>query len=173
MTAARFAVEPLGRHHDRAAFSCGVEALDQYLRQQAGQDIRRRVAAVFVLVERGTTAILGYYTLSATSVQAEALPDDLVKRVPRYPHLPAILLGRLAVDTRAQGAGIGAALLANALHRSTTVAADIGAMFIVVDAKDDAARRFYERHGFRRFLDNEYRLFLPMTTAEQMWSTIG
>jgi ribosomal protein S18 acetylase RimI-like enzyme len=163
----RYTIEPLGRHHDRAAFSCGVEALDRYLHHQAGHDVRRRVAAVFVLIEVPHPLVLGYYTLSATAVQATGLPDDLVRRLPRYPQLLALLIGRLAVDLRGRGQGLGQLLLANGLQRSSLIADQVGAMFVIVDAKDDAARGFYERHGFRRFLDDEYRLFLPMTVIER------
>ena len=163
----RYRFEPLGSHHDRAAFSCGVEALDRYLHQQAGQDMRRHIAAVFVLNDAEASAIVGYYTLSATAVLATGLPPDVTKRLPRYPELPAVLLGRLAIDIRYRGHRFGELLLIDALHRCRAVE-QIAAMAVVVDAKDDAARTFYERYGFRRFVDDEYRLFLPMATIVQM-----
>jgi ribosomal protein S18 acetylase RimI-like enzyme len=164
MTNERYNFEPLDVRHDRAAFSCGVDVLDRYLRQQAGQEMRRRVAAVFVLHDREQGAIVGYYTLSATAILATELPSDVTKKLPRYPSLPAVLLGRLAVDIHYHGQGFGELLLLDALHRA--LAQDqVAAMAVVVDAKDDVARRFYERYGFRKFLNNEYRLFIPMATT--------
>ncbi|HEV8638537.1 MAG TPA: GNAT family N-acetyltransferase [Chloroflexota bacterium] len=163
-------VEPLGPSHDRAAFSCGAESLDRYLKQQASQDVRNNVAAVFVLRPAEASSIIGYYTLSATGIELAALPDGVKKRLPRYPLLPAVLLGRLAVDQRHQGRGWGKVSLLDALRRGLQHRTQVAAMAVVVDAKDDAARVFYERYGFRRFLDNEYRLYLPMETVEQLFA---
>lgn len=160
--------EPLGDDHDRAAFSCGVETLDRYLKQQAGQDIRRRVAAVFVAHEPAVTTVAAYYTLSAFGIAPASLPAEVTRRLPRYDPLPATLIGRLAVDQRYQGQGLGRQLLMDALERSASLASHIASMAIVVEAKDDAARGFYERYGFRRFLNREYRLYLPMATVAQL-----
>ncbi|MFD1960717.1 hypothetical protein ACFSHP_20045 [Novosphingobium panipatense] len=91
--------------HDRSGFSCGVEALDRYLQSQASQDARRRVAAPYVLIEPPSPNVLGFYTLSNTSLQAADLPAALVKKLPRYPVLPATLLGRLAVNAKGRGRG--------------------------------------------------------------------
>jgi len=91
----RFVVEPLGPKHDRAAFSCGVEILDAYLHKQAGQDLKKRVAVPFVITPDGTT-IAGYYTLSQYSVQLDEIPAEVAKKLPKYPIVPATLLGRLA-----------------------------------------------------------------------------
>lgn len=88
--------------HERSRFACGVEALDRYLRVQAGQDARRRVAAPYVLLEPPSPAVIGFYTLSNTAVRAADLPATLVKKLPRYPVLPATLLGRLAVEGAAR-----------------------------------------------------------------------
>jgi predicted GNAT family N-acyltransferase len=163
----RYRFEPLGADHDRADFSSGVEALDRYFRQQAGQDQRRGLAVPHVLIDSAAGAVVGYYTLSALSILAESLPEDMARELPRYQALPAILLGRLAVDQRYRGQGLGELLLMDALHRSLDISQRLGSMAVVVDAKDDAARAFYERYGFLRFLDHEYRLFLPMTTVVQ------
>ena len=168
MADTQYVVEPLGRHHDRAGFSCGSEALDRYLREQAGQDVRNYLAAVFVLVDLMARTIAGYYTLSATAVEARELPAALTRRLPRYPLLPAVLLGRLAVDTRYRGRGLGALLLTDALKRSLGLREQVGAMAVVVDAKDDAARAFYERFGFQRFRDEEFRLYAPMGTIARL-----
>ena len=160
--------EPLGPHHDRAAFSCGDDALDRYLRQQAGQDARRRLAAPFVLIERATGRIAGYYTLSAANIQSVERPDDMVRRLPRYRTYPAVLIGRLAVDAHFQGQRIGELLLLDTLRRSLAASQQIAAMAVIVDAKNDAARAFYERYGFRRLADQPYRLYLPMATAAEL-----
>jgi len=165
---ARYRFEPLGRHHNRAAFSCGVAALDRYFHQQVGQDQRRALPAPYVVVDTATEAIVGYYTLSTFSIVPASLPDPVARRLPRYEAFPAILIGRLAVDQRYRGRGFGRRLLVDALLRSLAISQQIGAMAVVVDAKDDAARSFYEQYGFTRFVDHEYRLFLPMATIAQL-----
>jgi GNAT superfamily N-acetyltransferase len=163
------AIEPLGQQHDRAAFACGAAPLDRYLQQQAGQDLRNKVSAVFVLCLPGSTAVLGYYTLSASVIAPSDLEPVLQKRLPRYAALPAVLLGRLAVDQRQQGRGYGKVLLIDALQRSLRIQSQVGAVAVTVDAKDDAARSFYERYGFTRFVHHEYQLYLPMKTVEQLF----
>jgi ribosomal protein S18 acetylase RimI-like enzyme len=160
-------IEPLGSEHDRAAFSCGVRDLDRYLKQQASQDARNRVAAPFVLRGADSRRIVGYYTLSAATIKLKELPADAARRLPRYPWLPAVLIGRLAVDREFAGQGWGKVLLVDALQRSVAQSRQIAAMAVVVDAKDDAARGFYERYGFQQLLEHQNRLFLPMKTIEQ------
>ena len=161
-TAAPFRVVSLGRLHDRSTFGCGNEPLDRYLKQQARQDADKRVAAPFVVVEPPATAVLGYYTLSASHIDVAELPDELSKKLPRYPQLPVTLLGRLAVDARCKGQGVGQFLLMDALHRSLGAAAHIAAMAVVVDAKDAAAEAFYKHFDFRPLQRRPNRLFLPM-----------
>jgi GNAT superfamily N-acetyltransferase len=152
-------IEILGPRHDRSTFACGVEPLDRYFRAQAGQEARRNIAAPFVLV-LADGSVAGYYTLSATAVKLAELPVDLARRLPRYPLVPATLLGRLAVDRRHQGKGYGRFLLADALGRS--VRSEIASFAVVVDAKDEVARRFYERESFLPFPDQPMKLFRPM-----------
>lgn len=130
--------------------------------------MRRRLAVAFVLHEIEHGAVVGYYTLSATAVEGAGLPDGAVRRLPRYPYLPAIRIGRFAVDRRFQGMGLARVLLIDALKRSNRAADQIGATFVIVDAKDDAARVFCEHYGFRRFSDDQHRLFLPMATVAQL-----
>ncbi len=163
-----YLIEPLNRQHDRVAFSSGVEPLDRYLRTQARQDVDRRVAAVFVLVPAGSVAVVGYYTLSATSVAIIGLPDDIRKRLPRYPDVPATLVGRLAVDQGHRGLRLGERLLADAFDRSLRVSDEVASFAIVVDAKDEAARRFYEHYEFQPFPGQQDRLFLPMDTVSRL-----
>ena len=140
-------IQPLGSGHDRSAFSCGVPALDRYLREQAGQDARRRVAAPFVATTDGTK-VLGFYTLSATSIELTEVPAALAKKLPRYPRLPATLLGRLATDLSARGVGLGRVLLIDAITRA--VRSEIASFALVLDAKDEGVASFYEREGFIR-----------------------
>ena len=168
MAGERFHFELLASHHDRAVFSCGVEALDRYFRQQASQDQRRWLAAPYVLLNGTSGLVVGYYTLSTYTIVPSSLPANLSRKLPRYDSLPAILLGRLAVDQRFQGRGFGKLLLMDALRRCAAASTRISAMAVVVDAKDDAARRFYERHGFTRFEDHPNRLYLPMTTIVRL-----
>lgn len=154
--------------HDRSGFSCGVEALDRYLQSQASQDARRRVAAPYVLSEPPSPNVVGFYTLSNTSLQATELPAAVVKKLPRYPVLPATLLGRLAVDAKGRGRGLGTVLLLDALRRC--LRSETASLAVVVDAKDDAAISFYERHEFLRLPDQANRLFKPMVEIEKLFA---
>ena len=162
-----FRVVPLSDDLDRSSFRSGVEALDRYLWQQAGQDKRRGVAVPHVLLD-GAGRILGYYTLSALSLVATGLPPDVARKLPRYPSLPSLLIGRLAVDERQRGQGLGRLLLLDALSRCASIAREAGCIGVVVDGKDDTARAFYEHYGFIRLPDAERRLFLPMGTVRAM-----
>ncbi|MCA1805474.1 MAG: GNAT family N-acetyltransferase [Xanthomonadaceae bacterium] len=152
-------IELLGPRHDRAAFSCGVDALDRYLRTQARQELRKHISTPFVLLLTDTR-VVGFYTLSAAAIDLPELPPEIARRLPRYPRIPATLLGRLAVDQRHRGRGYGRYLLADALHRC--LHSEIASYAVIVDAKDDDARRFYAREGFLPFPDQPSRLFLPM-----------
>ena len=168
----RFICAPLASHHDRRNFHCGVPELDDYLQHRASQDIRRRVAAVFVLSPlEQPSRIAGYYTLSAASVLLADLPNDLAKKLPRYPHVPAVLIGRLARDT--EYPGTGKLLLINALTRSMRHSVEIAAATILVDAKNDHARRFYAHFGFTALEGNQHRMFLPMKTVARLLGEEG
>ncbi len=162
-------VEPLAKAHDRQAFSCGNETLDRYLRNQAGQDARRNIAAPFVLVGGGGTQVQGYYTLSAFGIELRALPQETARQLPRYPVVPATLLGRLAVDRSHAGEGLGEYLLLDALARSLEQATTIASYAVVVDAIDEAARRFYLHFDFISFPETRKRLFLPMSSIAQLF----
>lgn len=155
-----YLIEPLGKKHNRAAFCCGVDPLDNYFHKQAGQDAGKRIAAPFILVEKSSGFVLGYYTLSSTSIQIGELPIEITKKLPKYPHLPATLLGRLAVDQNHRQKGFGEMLLMDALYRSWQN--KIATIAVVVDAKDDQARSFYEHYQFTCFPDYSHRLFLMM-----------
>lgn len=162
---APFRLEPLSSLHNRKLFECGEEALDHYFQRQLTQDIRRRIASGFVAVENATEQVAAFYTLASASILLTDLPADLLKRLPRYPVVPAVRIGRLAVDRRFHGHGLGGGLLVDALHR--TLQAPPAAFALLVDAKSDQAVAFYQHHGFR-FLTNQPRtLFLPLAVAEK------
>ncbi|HLJ65035.1 MAG TPA: GNAT family N-acetyltransferase, partial [Stellaceae bacterium] len=154
---------PLGPHHDRQAFSSGEPSLDIYLQRQASQDIRRRVAQVFVLTGNTPESIAGYYSLSAASFERTELPETQAKRLPHYP-VPAAILGRLAVDRLYQGKRHGETLLLDAVHRVVQASAVVAMNAVLVDALNDAAVRFYLRYGFIPLLTNPRRLFLSLDT---------
>jgi len=163
-------VEPLGKQHDRASFSCGNPALDEYLKQRARQDAGRYVAAPFVLVPGpGEKTILGYYTLSPFAVDLSDLPQDTARKLPSYPNVPVTLLGRLAVDQRRARQGLGEFLLMDALYRSLTQTSQIAAVAVVVDAIDASAIRFYKHFNFMPFPDRSGRLFLPMQAIARLF----
>ena len=163
-----YRIEPLADRHDRSGFACGVEPLDRYLRTQAGQDARRRTASCFVAVEEGGRTVAGYYTLAATSLMLTDLPPGLVKRLPRYPAVPATLMGRLAVDQRHHGRRLGELLLFDAFAR--TLRSDIATYAFVVDAKDDAAQAFYARYRFLTLAPGGRRLFLPVAEIAKLFA---
>ena len=154
-----FRIEPLAEKRSRADFRSGESSLDRYFAERVTQDIRRLVATCFIAVERETERIAGYYTLAAAAVALEDWPVEVVRRLPRYPSIPAVLIGRLAVDRDFQQRGLGAALLADALQRAAT--SDIAAFAAIVDAINDDAVDFYRKHGFIAFEDRPRQLFLP------------
>lgn len=153
---------PLDAQQDRKQFSCGTPALDSYFQNQVSQDVKRRVASCFVALA-ADDSVAGFYTLAATSVALVDLPASNAKKLPRYPLVPAVRMGRLAVSSVHQGLSLGAALLANALQR--TASADIAAYAFVVDAKDSQAARFYAHHGFISLPDAALTLFLPLASV--------
>jgi ribosomal protein S18 acetylase RimI-like enzyme len=162
MSAAPFLVAPLDTTHDRTGFHSGSVALDRYCREQVTQDIRRRVAACFVALDE-RQRIAGYYTLASASLMLADLPAGIGKRLPRYPTVPAVRMGRLAVDKAFSRQGLGGALLADALARATR--AEIAAHALMVEAKDDQAAAFYEHHGFIALSETPLTLFLPVATV--------
>lgn len=164
---ANYLIERLASHHDRAAFSCGEPSLDAYIHRQAGQDMKRDLAVCYVLCPHDSSTIIGYYTLSAASVELTSLPPELAKKSGRYHVVPAVLLGRLAVDSRFAGQGMGAILLLHALRRA--LRAGIGVKLVIVDALNQNAANFYEHHGFRRFQDSPQRLYMPLSTVRDIF----
>jgi len=165
--APRYRIEHLNRHHDRDAFSCGKPPLDEYLKKHARRHAELGVCVAFVLLDTANEAIAGYYTLSSLSIRLEDLPPTVARRLPPLP-IPAVLLGRLAVDTRYQGQKLGAAVLVDALKRAQGHAREVGAVGVVVDAKDEEAKRFYVKFGFEEITPDPSRLFITMKTIAQI-----
>jgi len=166
-----FRIQPFDRQkHDRSSFSCGIGELDQYLQKQMSQDRRRSITAPFVLCREELPDILGYYTLSSMSIDLGSLPEETSKRLPRYPEVPATLIGRLAVDLRWRNMRLGEYLLLDALSRSWKQSHTIGAFAVIVIAKDDRARQFYARYDFRPFPDHPDQMFLPMPILKKIFS---
>ena len=155
-------IEPLASTHNRPSFSCGNDSLDNYLRAQARQDIKRRVSRAFVAIDaEQPDKILGYYTLSSLAIDLSQLPLALARKLPKH-RIPAALIGRLAVDERAQGFGVGRMLLMDALNRTLTVSQEIAIFAMVVDAIDKQAEAFYRQFGFSALGTEGRRLFLPL-----------
>lgn len=163
MTTGQYRIERLDRSHNRGAFSSGSDPLDVFLKQFARQNAEGGLGAVFVLVDTSVHRIVGYYTLSSYLLQWNELPEDVTRRLPRYP-VPAVLMGRLAVDSDYQGQGFGRHLLVDGLKKAYAHSRDVGALAVVVDAKDDAAKAFYLRYGFHELVDQPYKLFITMRT---------
>ena len=159
-------LEPLGGQHVRAGFVCGKDALDQYFQRQVTQDTRRNLASPFIMV-MPDGAIGGYYTLSSTAIRLHDLPEEVARRLPRYPLVPATLIGRLAIDRRYHGQGWGSFLLLDALHRCAT--AEIACFAVIVDAIDDEARAFYLHQSFLPLPDSPHRLFRRMSDIDALF----
>lgn len=165
----RFAVELLRKDHDREGFDCGNAELNAYLRVQARQEMERGAAVVYVLVpEHAPKAIAGFYSLSSTAVKLTDWPEGVGKKLPRYPLVPATLIGRLAVAGSYRGLRLGERLVIDALSRSLTASRSVGSTAVIVDAKQAEVVGFYKRYGFIPFLDQPQHLFLPMKTIAQL-----
>jgi GNAT superfamily N-acetyltransferase len=159
------------RVHDRKSFDCGVEPLDQYIRERAAADVRKKAAVCYVVTpDDDSSAILGYYTLSSLSVRLSGLPDAQRRRLPKYPNVPATLIGRLAVGLDYRGQGLGEFLLLDALRRALHTSDVIGSALVVVDAKDEQAAGFYLQYGFECFATDPMRLFLPMGVVAKLFA---
>ncbi len=165
-------IVPLLPSHNRKNFHCGVSQLDNHLRKQAGQDIKRKLAVCFVLIDEKQN-VKGFYTLSNTGIPKDILPEAISRKLPAsYHYLPATLLGRLAVDMSVRGQGLGELLLMDALKRSHEVSkTEIGSMAVVVDPVNEEAVAFYKKYGFI-LLPDSHKMFLPMKTLEKLFGNI-
>ena len=164
-----YLTQSLSTKHNRSDFSCGKESLDHYLKNQASQDIRRRLSACFVLPDMDCNLIKGYYTLSAGSIPLELVPASFGERLPKsYKNIPTTLLGRLAINIPYQNLGLGRLLLLDALCRSHDASKSIGSFAVVVDPLDREAENFYEKYGFITLPDSG-KMFLSMKTIQLLF----
>jgi GNAT superfamily N-acetyltransferase len=164
----KYIIEQLEKKHNKNMFVCGTDLLDRYLKTQASQDIKKNVAITYVLTQSSSVQILGFYTISSIGIFPGELPMAVSRKLPRYPVLPGILLGRLAVNQNFQGRKIGAHLLIDALKRSLVVSKQIGIVAVIVDAKDQIAVNFYKHFDFIAFPENNHRLFLPLNLIRDL-----
>jgi hypothetical protein len=160
-------IELLNSALNKKDFRCGKEMLDNYLHSQASQDVKRKLCVVFAMFE--DTTIKGYYTLSSASIPAKLMPETVKKKMPRsYEALPVTLLGRLAIDVKFKGQGLGGIILLDALKRSFDIAnKSLGSIGVIVDPLDDDAIAFYEKFGFI-LLPDSGKMFLPMADIAQL-----
>jgi len=162
----QFRIERLAKH-ERAKFDCGTDVLNRYLQLRAGQDQRKRYAVCFVAVDDSNERVAGFYTLSSGSVDLDRLPDNVAKRLPRYPVAPIVIMGRLAVDKDYQGSGLARSLLVDAIQKVREL--NVGAFALAVDAKDDNSEAFYRHHGFVKLESrdgSERMLFIPISNGQ-------
>ena len=160
---------PLDSRHDRENFSCGKDLLDNYFWRQAKQDVKRKLSACFVLIDKESKKLSGYYTLSSNSISHDLIPDSFKKKLPKsYLSIPTILLGRLAVDKDFQGKCIGKILLIDSLKRCFDTSDSIGAFAVIVDPLDKEAERFYDKYGFIKLPDSG-KMFIPMITIKELF----
>ena len=159
---------PYKRKYDRTNFDCGKGSLNNYIQRNATKDVKNGACTCFVIVNE-QNIVIAYYTLSAESIPLEDAPISIQKKI-KYHYIPVILLGRLAVDSRESGKGLGKLLLANALKKSLDVAKNhIGAVAIIVDPIDESAEQFYMKYGFIKLPDSG-RMFMTMETIELAFS---
>lgn len=165
-----YLIEALSPAHDRGTFVSGADPLDIYFRNHVTQDMKRRLTACFVAIESAAGQVAGFYTLATSSIPLLELDDAIKRKLPRYPLVPAVRLGRLAVDRAHRGKGLGGTLLVNALARA--IQSEITAFAMVVDAKDDAAVAFYRHHGFLPFESVADTLYLPLAEVSRRMAAI-
>jgi GNAT superfamily N-acetyltransferase len=162
-------IEPLdSRRHNRSKFCCAKDSLDAYIRTQASQDLKKRIATVFVLIDYPETDVLAYYTLSSYTVDITALDEAFAKRLPRYPLLPATLLGRLAVDKTKRGQRYGELMLVDALKKSLDASVQVASLAVIAEALDEEAINFYLKYGFQPFKHEPMKLYLPIKSVEEL-----
>lgn len=164
-----YLTEPLDSKHCKENFSCGKDLLDNYFWKQAKQDVKRKLSACFVLVDKEANRISGYYTLSSNSISHNLIPDSFKKKLPKsYLSLPTILLGRLAIDKDYQGKGIGKILLIDSLKRCFHTSISLGVFAVIVDPLDKEAEIFYDKYGFTKLPDSK-KMFIPMKTINELF----
>lgn len=167
-----FIVEALNpAKHRRDEFDCGVAVLNEFLRSRARKEMDSGTSACFVMVpETDPGKIVGYYTLSAATIIRSALPEPMLKKLPRYAEMPATLLGRLARDVGSKGQRIGDRLMVSMIQRAVQASKEVASLAIITDPKDAKAKAFYENFGFQPLTEN--RMFLTMKQAETLLSAL-
>lgn len=163
-----FTISLLDKTHVRNSFSCGIDSLDTYFHKQAGQDTRKRISVTYALYDQKKSKVAGYYRLSATAIQFTALPEEIRKKLPSYPYLPATLIGRLAIDTAYKKQGLGEIILIDALKRACRASLEVASLAVVVEAINDAAEKFYKKYGFLDLSSSRHKLFLPMSVIADL-----
>lgn len=162
-------IELLDKKHNRKDFDCGKELLNNYLRTQAGQDVKRRLSACFFMADNETKVIQGYYTLSNNSIPLSSFSEQIQNKLPKsYKSIPTTLLGRLAIDKKFQGKGIGKILLIDALRRSYEISNKIGSFGIIVDPIDEEAKNFYKKYDFIELPDSK-KMFIATQTLKELF----
>ncbi|MDQ6432986.1 GNAT family N-acetyltransferase [Mesorhizobium sp. LHD-90] len=156
-------IEPLSKAHDRSGFACGNERIDAYLRQTVSQDIKREYATCFIARLAESNRVIAFYTLSSSNVPLNEVPEPLARKLPRYPTVPAVLIGWLARDLGHAGLGLGEAMLFDAIK--TVATAPIGAHAIFADAIDDRAAAFYRSFGSLPLVSRPATFYLPLASA--------
>lgn len=163
-------IELLAKKHNRKDFDCGKELLNNYLKNQAGQDVKRKLSACFVLADNETNLIQGYYTLSNNSIPLSSFHEQIRKKLPKsYKSIPTTLLGRLAIDKKYQGKGIGRILLIDALKRSFGISKQIGSFGVVADPLDEEAKNFYKKYDFIELPDSK-KMFIATKTLNELFT---
>jgi ribosomal protein S18 acetylase RimI-like enzyme len=158
----RFFSEALAKH-DRSTFTSGNEKIDHYFRTVVSQDVKRRYAACYVLIEGESRRLAGFYTLSSSAIPLTEIPSELTKKLPRYPTVPAVLIGWMGRDAGFHGQNIGSLLLYDAIARIAS--SPVGAHAIFADAIDEAAKAFYQKHFFIPLANRPQSLFIEVATA--------
>jgi len=157
-----FRVEQLQKH-DRSSFDCGTEVLNEYLKTRARRDQQRHFCTCYLVIENDTNAIAGFYTILSSSIKLDQLSPATRKKLPRYSDVPVVRIGRLAVDQKYHGRGLGSAQIYDAIKR--VIQSGIGVYAVVVDAKDANAIAFYRHMGFEVLEDRDDVLYLPIASA--------
>lgn len=169
---------PFSDDLDCASFSCGEDALDRYIRGDGAErartargDAETNASVIYAMVDVNVPdKLVGFYTLSATSVPRSEFSNAIrrMNGLPAYPAMPATLIGRFAVDGPHQGRGCGKVLLWSAMQKAYEASRSVASSLVIIDAKTEAARAFYEHYGFQRFKDSELRLYMPMRTVGEV-----
>jgi len=168
MTNLEWLLETISKKHDRSRFDCGEPDLNNYLKKFARQNAQNNISQTFVVVShKDSKKILGFYSFNAGSIEFNTLPQDIYKKLPKYP-IPIARLSRLAVDKSAQKKGLGEWLVMDAFKRCVKLSKEIGIFGLVVDAKHERAKKFYFQYGFHELNTQSLTLFIPTKTIIAM-----